>query len=137
MDLIADGYTALTAAARHGHIEAIKYFKNVPIFAPKQDITSSDAKGRTALTTAAAYGQIQAIQTLLGNNGILSFFKINNGFNITAPDAKGWTPLTAAAQFGEIAVIEYLEKERGVDLTAPDANGFTGNYDTYKQNLNS
>ena len=88
------GVSSLACAAKHGHIDIVKFLASLPII----DVNVADNCSRTPIFWAAQYGHLNAVRFLAS----LPNTKVN------ATDRHGWTPMHCAARFGHVDVVRFL-----------------------------
>ena len=102
------GFTALMAAAQHGHEAVAKLLLD-----HGADVAAADSNGVTALMAAAQHGHAEVEKLLL-----------DHGADVAAADSYGYTVLIHAAHGGHEEVTKLL-LDHGADVAAADEIGRT------------
>lgn len=105
----ADGYTAMTQAARVNRSRAAEL-----LLQHNCDPEAADSQGRLALATAAAFGSADALSVLL-----------NYGMRLEARDGGGYTACMRAAANGHVGCLRLLLQAGAAAEAATEAEGLS------------
>jgi ankyrin repeat protein len=105
------GWTALTLAAKEGHVEIVRALLATPGIDVNVKLSRS---GMTALMFAATFDRPEVVQELL-----------NRGANVNEVDNEGRTALMWAATMGHAEVVRALLATPGINVNAKNNQGRT------------
>lgn len=97
--------TALHAAAKSGHVAAVKF-----LLQSGADVKDLDCAGRTALISAASYNRVSVVKLLL-----------QSGADMNAMDTDGYTALSLAILRNNVDVVRFL-LQYGADINQAGIN---------------
>jgi len=104
-----DGWTALHMACSNGSLEIAEL-----LLKKKSNVNKTYDDGWTAFHVAASGDYVDIMKLLIEHQA-----------HYLAEDERGWTALDAAASKGQVKAIEYLLKDRRMDINRQDTAGCT------------
>ena len=105
-----DGFTALNAAAKGGHLEVVQEM----LASSDVDVNKANINGFTALNYAAMEGHLEIVQELLSNSNV----NVNNPCGSSC-----FTPLMHASKKGHIRIVEELLRAPTINVSVVNSNG--------------